>query len=431
MNWTMADPGMAMAAEIVVTRLTANGHEAFWVGGCIRDELLNRPVHDMDITTSALPEEVLSIFPRCIPTGLQHGTITVLQDKYGFEVTTYRTESTYADHRRPEQVVFVKDVKEDLRRRDFTINAMACGVEGELIDPFYGAKDLDRRLVRCVGDAEERFEEDALRMLRCVRFASTLDFSVAKNTWRGLLRQRDKLAHIAVERVRAELERIVEGPHPWRGLGMLSRSGLLQRGKAPFPWIGSDLAAAAAYVAGIGELESARLRWALLLHALGRSAAEADELLRAWTFPGATRVGVAGVLRVREAWTAALEEVPAGDPAGTDKLRRRWIAAVLTHGQDAACGWLTLLKVLPADSPDELKDFPAVAQTWMSCMTVTGLADLAVGGTELAEALDRRPGPWLGLVLNELLLKVATGDIPNDKQQLLAEVKRMVGHEQL
>lgn len=198
-------------------------------------------------------------------------------------------------------------------------------------------------MIRCVGEAEERFEEDALRMLRCVRFASVLDFAIAKNTWRGLLRQRDKLAHIAVERVRAEVERIVEGPHPQRGLGLLLRSGLLPRGKAPFPWTGSDLAAAAARLAGLGDLESARLRWALLLHALGSSAQCADELLRAWTFPGATRTGVVAVLRVREAWDAALSAArPEASGAG-EQLRRHWIAAVLGHGQSAAEGWLTLL----------------------------------------------------------------------------------------
>lgn len=206
----------------------------------------------------------------------------------------------------------MNDVKEDLRRRDFTINAICCGLNGELIDPFAGEKDLQLQVIRCVGDAEERFDEDALRMLRCIRFASVLDFSIAKNTWRGLMRQRDKLAHIAVERVRAELDRIVEGPHPLRGLGMLARCELLARGKAPFPWTGTDMAAAAALTAGIGELESARLRWALLLHALKQSAQEADVLLRAWTFSGTTRSGVVQVLRVREAWTAALEGHAAG-----------------------------------------------------------------------------------------------------------------------
>lgn len=439
MKWKMAPSAMALAAENVISELTQNGHEAFWVGGCIRDELLGRPVHDMDITTSAVPEEVIAIFARSIPTGLAHGTVTVLQDGHGFEVTTYRTESGYVDHRRPDHVEFVSDVKEDLRRRDFTINAICCGLGGDLIDPFGGEKDLALRVIRCVGDAEERFDEDALRMLRCVRFASVLDFSIAKNTWRGLLRQRDKLAHIAVERVRAELDRIVEGPHPRRGLAMLARCELLARGKAPFPWTGTDLAAAAALTAGIGELESAHLRWALLLHALKQSAQEADELLRAWTFSGTTRTSVVQVLRVREAWTAALEAVPPGEPGGMDLLRRRWIAAVLTFGVEAAEGWLSLLAILPAaalpaaNQPADTEISPAVttapAREWIAQMPLKSLSELAVTGNELAEALEKRPGPWLGNMLSALLQTTATGDLLNNKQELLLEAKRMDEHE--
>ncbi|WP_449600961.1 CCA tRNA nucleotidyltransferase [Paenibacillus sp. Marseille-Q9583] len=440
MKWKMAPSAMALAAENVISELTQNGHEAFWVGGCIRDELLGRPVHDMDITTSAVPDEVIAIFARSIPTGLAHGTVTVLQDGHGFEVTTYRTESGYVDHRRPDHVEFVSDVKEDLRRRDFTINAICCGLGGDLIDPFGGEKDLALRVIRCVGDAEERFDEDALRMLRCVRFASVLDFSIAKNTWRGLLRQRDKLAHIAVERVRAELDRIVEGPHPRRGLAMLARCELLARGKAPFPWTGTDLAAAAALTAGIGELESAHLRWALLLHALKQSAQEADELLRAWTFSGTTRTSVVQVLRVREAWTAALEAVPPGE-GGTDLLRRRFLAAVLTFGVEAAEGWLSLLAILPADAlpaanqPAEAEVSPAVtnpvvpAKEWIAQMPLKSLSELAVTGNELAEALEKRPGPWLGNMLSALLQATASGDLLNNKQELLLEAKRMDGHE--
>jgi tRNA nucleotidyltransferase (CCA-adding enzyme) len=477
---------MAETAGKVILGLLENGHEAYFVGGCIRDELLGRPVHDMDLTTSALPEEVMTLFPRCVPTGLVHGTVTVLQDGYSFEVTTYRTESGYADHRRPEQVFFVSDVKEDLRRRDFTVNAICCGLNGMLVDPFGGAQDLSARRIRCVGAAEERFDEDALRMLRCVRFASVLDFSIAKNTWRGLLRQRDKLAHIAVERVRSETERIIEGPHPWRGLGLLARSGLLPRGKAPFPWTGSDLAAAAAILPGIGELQSARLRWALLLHALGQSAASADELLRAWTFPGATRSSVVLVLRVREAWDAALGSIAQDSPGAMEKLRRRWIAAVLACGTEAAEGWLTVLEAVPqaaggtpggaqppakqsgagsaasgqADAawqPDaSASDLPAAQRhsqsepdssaavpsrssgssaplqippsrlrSWTAGLPLRSLAELAVTGKELSEALEKRPGPWLGELLQRLLQVVAAGDLLNDKQLLLHEAQRM------
>ncbi|WP_150273583.1 CCA tRNA nucleotidyltransferase [Paenibacillus tepidiphilus] len=442
MKWNMAPAGMAAAGDQVMAVLAASGREAYFVGGCIRDELLGRPVHDIDLTTSALPEEIMEAFPRCVPTGLAHGTVTVLQGGFSFEVTTYRTESGYADHRRPEHVAFVSDVKEDLRRRDFTINAICCGIDGRLLDPFGGAEDLQRRLVRCVGAAEERFDEDALRMLRCLRFAAVLDFRIAKNTWRGLLRQRDKLAHIAVERMRSEVERIVEGPHPGRGLALIARSGLLPRGKAPFPWTGAELAAAAAQLAGIGELQSAHLRWALLLHALEQSAASADELLRAWTFPGATRSAVAGVLRAREAWHAALAEVPPG-PGGTEQLRRRWIAAVLGIGRAAAEGWLAVADASAAESAADVAGQPgdaagsayappdtACLRAWIAAMPVYTLAELAVTGGELASALEKRPGPWVGEALKRLLLEVAAGTLDNDPQILLEQAQRMVGHEE-
>lgn len=453
MKWTTAPTGMADAAGRVLAELLASGREAYFVGGCIRDELLGRPVHDMDITTSALPEEVMGLFPRCVPTGLAHGTVTVLQEGYSFEVTTYRTESGYADHRRPEHVEFVSDVREDLRRRDFTINAICCGLDGQLVDPFGGAEDLKHRLVRCVGLAEERFGEDALRMLRCVRFASVLDFAIAKNTWRGLMRQRDKLAHIAVERVRAELERIVEGPHPARGLGLLARSGLLPRGKAPFPWTGSDLAAASALLAGIGELQGAPLRWALLLHALKTPADEAGQLMRAWTFPGATRSAVVAVLRVRDAWSAALAAEPPPPAGGSEGLRRRWIAAVLAQGTSAAEGWLTLLEAVPqaasfsaglplADSAaaersgmpgqgsGQLFVAPQLLRSWMAAMPLHTLNELAVTGSDVAGMLQKRPGPWLGEMLQHLLQAAAAGDILNDRQLLLQEAKRMINDEE-
>lgn len=229
---------------------------------------------------------------------------------------------------------------------------------------------------------------------------------------------------------------------------MLARCELLARGKAPFPWTGTDMAAAAALTAGIGELESARLRWALLLHALKQSAQEADVLLRAWTFSGTTRSGVVQVLRVREAWTAALEVMPP-DMGGMEGLRRQWIAAVLAFGVEAAEGWLSLLAILPAAAPtlptaassafsivesSEVATAPAAvnvqaAREWIAQMPLTSLSELEITGNELLESLDKHPGPWLGKMLNGLLQAVASGDLPNDKQLLLLEAKRMDGHE--
>lgn len=429
MQWRMAPPGMASASAEVLRRLEEAGHEAYWVGGCIRDELMGRPVHDMDITTSARPEEVMELFERCVPTGLVHGTVTVLAGGFGFEVTTYRTESGYEDYRRPGQVSFVRDVKEDLRRRDFTVNAICAGLDGMLIDPFGGADDLQARRIRCVGRAEERFEEDALRMLRCVRFASVLGFSVAYHTWRGLLRRRELLAHIAVERVYAELTRIVEGPHPARGLAMLTRSGLLARGKAPFPWTNDGLAAAAPSVASIGELSGARLRWALLFHALDTPADEAAGLMRAWTFPGTAATAAVRVLRVREAWTRMGEAAAA--PAAAGALRRAWTAAALAHGAEAAAGWLDVLAALPPAAqaalpgPQPAGAAAALARRWLEAMPVRELGELAVGGREVLQALGRRPGPWLGGLLNRLLLEAALGEVANESGALLDYAIRM------
>ncbi|MGN8771916.1 CCA tRNA nucleotidyltransferase, partial [Paenibacillus barengoltzii] len=223
---------MLAQGERVLRILRDGGHQAFFVGGCVRDELMGRPVHDMDIATSAKPDEVVQLFERTIPTGIQHGTVTVMMEDHAFEVTTFRKESDYADYRRPTSVEFVDAVTEDLRRRDFTMNAIARGLEGELIDPFGGQMDIERRLIRCVGDAEERFTEDALRMMRAVRFASTFGFRPVLSLWKALLAGRDKLGYIATERVRMELEKIVLGPDPLRGLALLERSGLLRYAKA-------------------------------------------------------------------------------------------------------------------------------------------------------------------------------------------------------
>ncbi len=211
-TWQYADQEMALHGREVIHTLTAAGHEAYWVGGCVRDELLGRAIHDMDLTTSAEPEQVIALFPHVIPTGIQHGTVTVMQGGHAFEVTTFRTESGYADHRRPTEVAFVKDIREDLMRRDFTMNAIAMAEHGERVDPFGGEADLRSALVRCVGRAEERFEEDGLRMLRCIRFASVFRFRVAFNTWKGMIRRREGLRYIAMERVRVELEKMRGGP---------------------------------------------------------------------------------------------------------------------------------------------------------------------------------------------------------------------------
>lgn len=201
--------------KYIIRRLNEAGHEAYAVGGCVRDSLLNREPKDWDITTSALPEEVKSIFSRTIDTGIEHGTVTVMLDHTGYEVTTYRIDGKYSDSRHPDSVSFTRSLSEDLLRRDFTINAMAYGEEG-LVDLFGGQEDLSNRIIRCVGDAMQRFDEDSLRILRALRFSAQLNFDIDPDTARAAGILAGKLVNVSAERIREELAKLLVSPHPDR-----------------------------------------------------------------------------------------------------------------------------------------------------------------------------------------------------------------------
>ena len=194
-------------------RLERAGHAAYLAGGCVRDLLRGVPPHDYDLTTDALPEETMEVFSAfpVIPTGLKHGTVTVLLDGFPLEITTFRTDGTYSDGRRPDSVRFTRTIEEDLRRRDFTVNAMAWSPVRGLADPYGGQTDLRNRLLRCVGVAEERFSEDALRILRGARFASCLGFALEEETERAMLRLTPALAQVSAERISAEFLRLLCG----------------------------------------------------------------------------------------------------------------------------------------------------------------------------------------------------------------------------
>lgn len=197
--------------SFVIEKLIKNGFKAYIVGGCVRDMLMGKTPDDFDITTSATPDEVISLFERTIPTGIKHGTVTVMIDKTAIEVTTFRTENGYADNRRPDNVHFVSDIKEDLSRRDFTINAMAYNHTEGLIDLFGGKADLESRILRTVGDSERRFSEDALRIMRLFRFASTLGFDIEENTLSSATDCAYLLQNVSRERIFTELKKAVLG----------------------------------------------------------------------------------------------------------------------------------------------------------------------------------------------------------------------------
>jgi len=211
-----------------INKLDENGFEAFAVGGCVRDSILNKVPGDWDMTTSALPENIISIFDKTIPTGMKHGTITIIIDKESFEVTTYRIDGDYKDNRRPDQVEFVTSIKEDLSRRDFTINAMAYNHKEGLIDFFNGKEDLQSRIIRCVGDANTRFKEDALRMLRAIRFSAQLEFSIEEETFKAIANNSHLIKAISQERIREELTKILLSEKPSYAFINLEKSGILK-----------------------------------------------------------------------------------------------------------------------------------------------------------------------------------------------------------
>lgn len=205
---------MPDSCRLIIDRLRANGYRGYAVGGCIRDSLLQREPNDWDITTDALPHRVLELFPDfpVIETGLQHGTVTIVIDHEPFEVTTFRIDGVYSDGRHPDQVAFTSSIRDDLARRDFTVNAMAYNDEDGLIDPFGGRADLEKKLIRCVGEPERRFSEDALRLFRAIRFAAQLGFSIAPDTLTALKALSPTITLVAKERIFAELKKTVSAP---------------------------------------------------------------------------------------------------------------------------------------------------------------------------------------------------------------------------
>lgn len=200
--------------QYIIEQLENAGFEAYAVGGCVRDSLLGRVPDDWDITTSAKPLQVKKIFDRTIDTGIQHGTVTVMLGKEGFEVTTYRIDGEYEDSRHPKEVIFTASLIEDLKRRDFTINALAYNDRSGIVDTFCGMQDLHNGIIRCVGEAKERFTEDALRMMRAVRFSAQLGYEIEESTQEAIRELAPNLVHISAERIQTELVKLLRSPHP-------------------------------------------------------------------------------------------------------------------------------------------------------------------------------------------------------------------------
>lgn len=387
----------------VLRHLTAAGHQAWFVGGCVRDALLGRPIGDVDIATSARPEDVMALFPKHAPTGIRHGTVTVFADGRSYEVTTFRTESAYENFRRPAGVAFVDDIRDDLKRRDFTVNAIAMGADGRIVDPYGGSEDLARGVIRCVGDPDERFREDALRMVRAVRFAAQLRFRIAPSTWRALRRNAGLLRHIALERVGAELDKMILGADPDRAVALFVRSGLWRETKTPLSAPGAIVCADGARLNG---LEPGDLRWI----ALWASSNVPHDEARRWMAGFALgKKRLHGIFAPLELHAAA---------SGAPDTREGWARLALAHGRTAAADWLAVMRALPAISP-----VPAAVldrwTAWLEAMPAFAPAELELDGATLAEAAGRKGGPWIRRTMDRLLLETAAGRLPNERRALL------------
>lgn len=270
---------------------TRRGKQIFLVGGAVRNLLLGRPAHDYDFTTDATPAEVSSFFRKVLPTGLQHGTVTVVFQGSTYEVTTFRVDGQYTDGRHPSEVTFTPSLEEDLKRRDFTINAMALDLsDGKLVDPHDGQGDLRRKILRAIGTPGKRFDEDALRLLRLFRFAAQLDFSIEDATFSAVAPRRSNLQAVSRERIREELNKAMTAPHPERAMGPLQDLGFLQDLFYPLPV--RPLSPEALHrLAGVPT--DLRWSWWLTL-AAGTNRLTWDQALRTLTFSNSDRDSILG-----------------------------------------------------------------------------------------------------------------------------------------
>ena len=262
----------------VMQQLVDAGYEAYFVGGSVRDMLLYKPISDVDIATSATPQEVKEIFPHTVDVGIEHGTVMVIYHKEGYEVTTFRTEEGYEDFRHPDKVTFVRSLEEDLKRRDFTINALAIGIDDQLMDFFDGIGDLERQCLRCVGDAKERFNEDALRMFRAVRFVGQLGFQIEEKTKNAISLLKMNLSKVAVERMKVEFEKMIQSSYRKDALKLFVETGLYQA--CPL-FDGKDEILLKLAEFPLKEM-SVLQAWILFIDELNLSDKEVTHLLKSW-----------------------------------------------------------------------------------------------------------------------------------------------------
>lgn len=387
MQLTLSQPEF-QAAIPIMRQIETAGFEAYFVGGAVRDALLGLPIHDVDIASSAYPEEIKQIFTKTVDTGIQHGTVMVLDHGTGYEVTTFRTESTYQDFRRPDQVTFVRSLEEDLKRRDFTVNALAVRHDGTVIDLFGGLADLQQKRLAAVGVATERFHEDALRMMRAVRFESQLDFTLTEPTKEAIAQNAALMTHIAVERIASEWSRLMMGPARVKGLASLIDTELYQY----LPDLAGQKTALRQFAAlPATSFSDVAVGWSLMSHLLQ---AKPGALLKHWKQANA-------LIRLTQAATTLLGQLP--EP---------------TNWQLYQAGGQAVVVALEAAAFLNPDFDPTAVAAQQAALAIHDKAELAVTGQHLIEA-GMRPGPQLGRTLAQLEQAVVAGELANQQVVLL------------
>ena len=429
--------------KAIITTLEHAGFEGYAVGGCVRDTLLGKEPDDWDITTSAAPGQVKGLFSRTIDTGIQHGTVTVLMDKETYEVTTYRIDGEYEDGRHPKEVVFTANLLEDLKRRDFTINAMAYNDASGIVDAFGGMEDLENKVIRCVGEPAERFTEDALRMMRAVRFSGQLGYEIEEKTGQAVTQLAPTLSKISAERICTELTKLMVSPHP----DYLRKAYELGMTKVFLPEFDAVMETPQnnphhSYSAGEHILHSLNhvradkvLRFAMLFHDFGKavtrttdeegidhfhghveqSADMADKIMKRLRFDNDTREKVVSLVKYHDLEIGL-----------TPKAVRR---AIVKTGEEL---FPYLLEVKRADvlaqsmylreeKEIELQQLEAIYKEVIANKDCTSVKMLAVNGSDLIAA-GIKPGKELGNILQQLLEQVLEDPSRNTKEYLLSQI---------
>ncbi|MBC1807032.1 CCA tRNA nucleotidyltransferase [Listeria sp. FSL L7-0993] len=380
----------------VLQKLTTAGFEAYFVGGSVRDYLLNRTISDVDIATSAFPEEVKEIFQSTYDTGIAHGTVTVRENKECYEVTTFRTEGTYEDFRRPSEVTFIRSLKEDLLRRDFTMNAIAMDEHFDLHDPFAGQLAIQHKEIKAVGKASERFHEDALRMMRAVRFLSQLDFELDKETENALGSQIALLQHTSVERITVEWIKMIKGPAVKRAMDLLLKVEM----ETYLPGLQGEKAALTEFASwDWAKRTTEEAIWLGLVVAVKPS--NVTSFLKAWKLPNKT------IQLVNKAYQDALD------------MKETWQTEELYHAGQSVFSLVNELNVLRGQ-----EDKQQALKKAYEALPIHSKKDLAITGADLLKWSGENAGPWVKETLDKLECAILSSEINNEKNQ----IKRWLGY---